>query len=496
MDNTHYLKHLKEFNKEKMLKFIDNKVLTKSRYIFVENKADKSKIGYCTHCKKEFTVSNLKHNKENICPKCKSICTVKHAYRGYKSLMDRAAFIYYERSKKDPNILTATGYFTERYFNNGYKEPVTNISPVAYYIFDMTNKKAVQFMPDYWGADKYRETKSIYSFNINWLSNMDYVVDNDNIKMAIKSSGFRYCPLNVTDQTDDKLKLFELYVKYPIIEQLSKVGMTDLIKEKLNKSNTYYSLNLKGNDIYKVLRINRKDLKDILESKVYVSPLFLKLFQMSKKEKANLTIEQIIDLECHIGLQYERFTYILNHTTLRKAYTYMQKQSKKSFYIVTIWRDYLLDCKTLNYDLTSEHILFPKDVQVAHQNTIKQIQIKANEKLDLAIKKRLRTLNKYLFETDKYLIRPAKSTSELINEGKTLNHCVASHYSKPYSEGKTDILFIRSKTEPDKPLCTVEVKNKEIVQARAKSNKEPDKEIKEFVELFKIERLTIKAKTA
>lgn len=70
--------------------------------------------------------------------------------------------------------------------------------------------------------------------------------------------------------------------------------------------------------------------------------------------------------------------------------------------------------------------------------------------------KRLPELEKkYCFEYDGLVLRPAKKLIELIDEGNALGHCVG-HYVDSYADGRTDILFLRQKNEPDKPWRTVE----------------------------------------
>lgn len=106
------------------------------------------------------------------------------------------------------------------------------------------------------------------------------------------------------------------------------------------------------------------------------------------------------------------------------------------------------------------------------------------------IKKRLSKLEKqYNFQYNGYLIRPAASTSELIEEGKVLDHCVATHYTIPYAKGHTVILFVRKVSDVQTPFCTVEVKNNIVVQAYIKHDRRPNKETLAFLEIFKKERL-------
>lgn len=50
---------------------------------------------------------------------------------------------------------------------------------------------------------------------------------------------------------------------------------------------------------------------------------------------------------------------------------------------------------------------------------------------------------------------------------------------------KSVILFVRSVDEPDKSLCTVEVKDGQVTQARGFDNEEPPAQITAFIEQWK-----------
>lgn len=85
--------------------------------------------------------------------------------------------------------------------------------------------------------------------------------------------------------------------------------------------------------------------------------------------------------------------------------------------------------------------------------------------------------NKYLYEDDKYIIRPARSAEEIVMEGRLLHHCVGGNtYLAKHNTGKTYILMLRFKEEPDVPYITVEIdaKNPRILQWYGDKDKKPD----------------------
>ena len=79
---------------------------------------------------------------------------------------------------------------------------------------------------------------------------------------------------------------------------------------------------------------------------------------------------------------------------------------------------------------------------------------------------------KYAYENDNYIIRPAKGKQELFVEGTVLSHCVYTNYSDKYLNGKVLILLVREKDNPDTPFYTLELnpKNNNVVQCRTFRN--------------------------
>lgn len=60
------------------------------------------------------------------------------------------------------------------------------------------------------------------------------------------------------------------------------------------------------------------------------------------------------------------------------------------------------------------------------------------------------------FEDKDYLIRLPVDKNEIVKEGLELHHCVGS-YAERHETGDMTIMFLRKKSEPDKPFYTIEV---------------------------------------
>lgn len=168
---------------------------------------------------------------------------------------------------------------------------------------------------------------------------------------------------------------------------------------------------------------------------------------------------------------------------------------------ISEYKDYIKMAKYINYKIDGSSAC-PKNIHIAHQRMVELFNLKLEEErkdeirkkeenkrkeelaLTKSMEKRVETTKKYEMSIGQYLFIVPNKIEDLINEGATLHHCVGS-YAKSHADGKTTIIFIRNKKEPEKPLYTMEWKNKELVQIRAKYNADPPKEVFEAVDLWK-----------
>ena len=76
----------------------------------------------------------------------------------------------------------------------------------------------------------------------------------------------------------------------------------------------------------------------------------------------------------------------------------------------------------------------------------------------------------YDFEDDEFIIKMPDTPIDIMEEGKALNHCVGG-YMENHVEGKTTILFLRRKNDPETSFYTIEIKNNKVIQIHGKHNR-------------------------
>ena len=503
-----YREHVSKEITEELRTFVNEVALRSANHIFYKRKGNNQEA-YCTKCKTDFITKGLRHNEYAKCPICKKEFQCKAEGKGRKSLAHAATILWFEKSIKDEKVLVARGFSLRRSFEGDYRNIEDEYLELANYIFE-ERKSTMISRGYYWHWNGYSltnwgERATIHNFNINSLAKAPYYVAKDRLEEVIKGTYLQYSCCENFDGVDI-LKYLDFYNKYPGIEMLIKIGLGNIVAIKIQGLSVGRCINWKGKDIYEMLKLSKKDYRNLIKRKVAIRPLTLELYQLNCKfkEKDRLTVDDVKDLENIIGTLGETYNLkkILKYTTIKKAYNYMYKQFKnrdKGQYhscngVLITWADYIEDCKKLNIDLSIEINLFPKSVYRSHQNTIKQVEYKNNLEMDNKISKRVERLKELTFTYKGLIIRPAESSEEIIREGKEQVICIGS-YVKKYADGMTNLFFIRKKGKEEKPFFAVEIsKDWRVVQVRGKRNCPGTKEVKEFMETFEIEKLNNKKK--
>lgn len=289
----------------------------------------------------------------------------------------------------------------------------------------------------------------------------------------------------------------KFYCAYPVItEKLVKEGHGDILMRYIN-GRARGIFNFHALTVPEFFKINKESYRFLRNLSVQpVNEYQLRALQFMNKKNIPLTKDNYDFVSAALNYEFE-LALMLKFKSFKKCVSYAKKQSMLcgcAYSFVTnithnffmTYSDYISLGKKLNYDFKSESVVFPQNVNQAHQE---QIGFQERQKLEEEKKKyknfakRLKRLKKkYTFSNGEFMIRPAENAVELLAEGNELHHCVYSCYRNRYFGGDTDILFIRKCEEPDKPFYTLEYKNGHIVQCRTYFNEERTPEITAFLD--------------
>mgnify|MGYP000936790162 CR=1 FL=1 len=114
---------------------------------------------------------------------------------------------------------------------------------------------------------------------------------------------------------------------------------------------------------------------------------------------------------------------------------------------------------------------YPADPAVLLAELEHERELRLHEASDEAIARRASELEGNGFDSDGYVIRPAASVREIIDEADAQHNCVAGFIDK-YARGETDLWLMRKAAKPDEPLVTVEVRGGNVRQAFQSHNRQ------------------------
>ena len=279
-------------------------------------------------------------------------------------------------------------------------------------------------------------------------------------------------------------KYLRAWQQEPKIELLAKAGLKKLITYKLNEAAySALTIGLKASsfaDIFGILPERRKMLIDSEGD-----PEMLKILQMERSigRMQDRTIELIRDMSSY---DRKNIQDISQWVSPDKAVKYLASQTQTEDNHITLYADYLKMRNDMHYPMKER--LFPRDLIAAHDELVDERDKEVREKRIIkyeaeytAIRANYKKLyRRYKYEDSGYIIRPAKSCKEIVEEGAALHHCVgvSNTYISRHNSGSSYILFMRKKEAKDRPFCTIEINaDNTIAQWYEAYDKKPDEAI-------------------
>ena len=474
-------------------------------YFFYDyRKRAKSVTGLCTSCGKEVTIDRARHNEKGTCPACGREFTMKsrgrrgfmHDTENYQviqqvengELLIRIfeAYYHYTGCEDTPKMShlenarifvrrTPEGHiYQEHFYNSYYKGDLTHwkqgIRPVLHF---------------HWYARKDETCCKLY-----WK----------NLPKTLAGTPWQYCPLEqfycVEYVPMQVLPFLEAYFQHPRLEHLVKVGFQRLATDLAYGRGYGSGLDETQNRTHRILRVSAEDIPYLKRIDVSISMLqdFQKYCERNLKDRQELHLWQMRHSIANIEGSILR---LLPYMTAHKLMRYLEQQfeflqfrltpSKNQRYknfnsLLGDYCDYIRMCEKERYDLTNEFVLFPKDIQKAHDRVSRQIKLKADAKMRRDFKTVCkRIMNQLDFEQSGMKILYPATPDDIVAEGHALHHCVGGYVDR-VAKQECIILFLRQTEQLDKPFYTIEVRNQKVAQVRGDHNAEAPEEVTSFME--------------
>ncbi len=241
-----------------------------------------------------------------------------------------------------------------------------------------------------------------------------------------------------------------LYRRYPVAEMCMKTDCTHLCTERFLKK-------LSDKKMQKWLYKNASDIARNRIGGAWCIAAY------NRNESALSYYNRRILLqragESMRALDSENRAELLAHWSPVKVYEYIYHTTSDRTY-----NDYITACRYLHLDLSDTKNAFPHDFQAMHEERTKAYKTATEKDTD---EKMLETAVRFSFlsgyESKDFCIFAAISSSELINEGESLHHCVGRMgYNKKQAKGESIIFFVRKMDDIKTPFATIELEPKSL----------------------------------
>ena len=485
--------------------FIHREVMP--QYIFYDYQRKGPERAFCTACRHEVSIAAAKHNTSGTCPRCKKEITFK--CRGRRGrIFDRATVQVLQKAEGNGlvlRIIKVYRSFADSDIPNHFeiwenaRQFITlsssgQCSVDAYYYH---YKAGYDLTP--W-CNGYRPVFDQWKYN--FTADMSGVLYQRNLSDTLKDTPWAYSQLEAFSgiaSFSGVATFLSAYIKRPKIEHLIKMKLYRLVSGIIYGGYSYSALqaiNFNGENMRAILGIDRPYfpllrelnpsidqlhlIRQLLQADHKPSTEQIKWFIASKISNADAAKELLAHMSVHKLQRYVEQQFAPEDEAALKRVDYYKMNT-----LITDYHDYLCMCKELQYDVKNSFILFPRELKAAHDSVAKTLKDKRTAEHEKNIAGSFDEWQKrYQYQSKELMMIPPHSAKEIVDEGAALHHCVRL-YVKNVAEKKSVILFVRSVDEPDKSLCTVEVKDGQVTQARGFDNEEPPAQITAFIEQWK-----------
>ncbi len=272
---------------------------------------------------------------------------------------------------------------------------------------------------------------------------------------AIKRSCMKYSEVDKYTGTL-LMEYLRLYCRHPNVEYLMKQGYSHLIWEYHTgwygtqlRLGVYEKINWKSNNLLKMLDLSKTEFALLKGNEKRYENYMLWRSNFPKYKPQDLLL--LADV---FRSEYGTLTSFCEATNLKpvRIARYLDSNDINT----GDYRDYLEQCRTLEYNLHDTAICLPRDFNAMHTRLSAIIIVRKNNEVAEKFEENLQPREILEYKANGLILRQPHSFDEIVVEGQALRHCVGG-YAERHALGKLHIMFIRKEDEPDIPYYTMEV---------------------------------------
>ncbi len=322
-----------------------------------------------------------------------------------------------------------------------------------------------------------------------------------NLTRLLKDTTFRYVAVaemikgTGNKRIDVMEVLNDMQYRFPY-EAFWKMGMREFCLERIRRNGERGLARIElheGAKPWECLKMTREGMKQAV--RLNATDRQVRIIQKAAGTGTVLTDEQVAWIDGHLGA-HELLEYLgiqTAHRIIRYLNENLTTGDGLDNTMLYLWTDYLDMARQMGWDLQDRSVFFPQDAGRAHdeaaaaftiwKDTEDAEKMKARDKIMRRNAERIRRIFRYSDGT--YTIRVPECFLDFKHEGNAQHNCVATYYDRAV-EGRCIILSIRKRQDPDRPFCTVEIRDTggklAIIQNRTAYNRDAPADAVAFME--------------
>lgn len=387
------------------------------------------------------------------------------------------------------------------HFNTDKSGFKLKVGRVHEFEFDLRNKIVRYYSVDGGKKEKISEDSFYRNINMGDLDLIEFVSTPNSItlyKFAYHHLGSQY-----NERTKKLGRGLERLLAYPMIELFYSCGFKS-IYSVYNMSKIYSYAKVQDMDHektlpHKILRIPKYALPYVKELSSFTKMYMENIRELDKEFGGNNVklIWDILKEETTLECLFSISDYIIHlhkdyqYNDIKKLVLYLARDVKLSQGIdnpseaATLLRDYV----RMSTEMELEYDKYPKSLKKDHDIVKLNYKVRSDEKSIQQFRNVSETpeYTGLQYKKKDYSIVIPLSPDDLIKEGESLNHCVAS-YVKDVINDKCKILFLRPTASLDESLVTIEIRDNNIRQVKGRFNRLPGNEEMQFINKWSEEK--------
>lgn len=458
-------------------------------FIFYKYKRGGATTGYCSNCEKEVIITNPKHGKLGICPKCHKTITYKAT--GKIKCLNTKEYFYQVIQKIREGFVVRSFRGYKNYWNTTfdkpsyrceeYKRTLYRGESVTEYNYETYKNVELRWVKQqnrsYWYS-----TGKVYGRNIKSVENI--------------LPKYSVLPIMIRQKRTLNCNQFLIVEEgNPTVEKLVKIGMYRMAEEMISSPYNNEMLCESASELTRILKIDGNRLHRL--KAINAGLTHLEWMQEEKRTGASYP-DAIISYFGDEEISPSDLSFVSSKMSYVKIYNYICRQKKaideSTKQILDTWRDYLNMAQKAKLNISHEMIYKPKNLKAAHDEAILLLQEENIMKMadELAKKWPLvdgicQTLKKYEMQGEEYSIVAPKGIADIVREGTALKHCIhtCDFYFDRISHRETYLLFLRWTDRIDAPYYTLEVEPSGNIRQKRTTGDNQNPDFKKAVKWLK-----------